>query len=337
MSGFANKRSKKNKELCTWMFRKDKDPFGVNLRGVGAENFFYGEPGPDSVDEIITEKESNIFVPLINRLRKNKAISKEDETGIQKFIWNLIIRSQHIRSSIKEAFSTQTNSVNDFSDMLSTLLPMVFQHAMETQTHSLDLLSSFSKKHSIELPSEVTEIILSLGPLNHENFHVLMDVDLKSEFNKFLGSTKRKLDNIVSSVQLKTIVKNDAEIGFYKNIDHLLWKVTITEDPLILGDIGPIGFDHNEDSFFNLILFPESKNVSIILPISSNQYLLGENQYMLKYNSTTLINQGIAELSSDFYIAKDCSKFTRQFQNHIGKKSSLLTQEEANALIHKTR
>ena len=69
LKGFAHKRS--GKKVWTWYFEKGCDPEEKNTKEIGNFNLFYGDAGPDSLDERITEKE-NKYAVIVDRVRAEK-------------------------------------------------------------------------------------------------------------------------------------------------------------------------------------------------------------------------------------------------------------------------
>jgi hypothetical protein len=56
LNGFASRTT--GKEVYVWLYRHDGIVAEVNTKGVGSERYFYGGPGEQSVDDAITEAET---------------------------------------------------------------------------------------------------------------------------------------------------------------------------------------------------------------------------------------------------------------------------------------
>ena len=67
--GFASRLS--GEEAFTWVYRKNAAPFESNTTNVGSENYFYGQPGTGSTDELLTGVEGK-FAELLHDLREEK-------------------------------------------------------------------------------------------------------------------------------------------------------------------------------------------------------------------------------------------------------------------------
>ena len=97
--GFSSRQN--GKEIFTYVFKKNIEPYETNIINVGTESFFYGTHNGTSVDEDITEIELE-FSPLLEELRGLSSDTKIEDRPINEFIIHLIIRTRHIRLSMEE-------------------------------------------------------------------------------------------------------------------------------------------------------------------------------------------------------------------------------------------
>ncbi len=87
--GFASQST--NKDTYTWVYRKGEiNSFNANIKNIGLEGYFYAENKETTLDEIITDAETEYAI-YVNELRNNDGIKKLTIKGLQVLLhtWKL--------------------------------------------------------------------------------------------------------------------------------------------------------------------------------------------------------------------------------------------------------
>ena len=80
----------------TWLYWQSEEPREVGIRDVGIETDFYSEAGNATVDDAITDIESNEFSAIVGRARESGAGSFYDP-GLPRLLAHLEVRSRNLR------------------------------------------------------------------------------------------------------------------------------------------------------------------------------------------------------------------------------------------------
>ena len=110
--GFASKIA--GAKVFSWIYRIGIKPREVSTRDIYLEKSFYGEDGPASTDEIITDLESEKFAPLCDSLRKKNGDVSEHAKEISEFVARLCIRTVHLRNFFRESSERLTTEVGNY-------------------------------------------------------------------------------------------------------------------------------------------------------------------------------------------------------------------------------
>ena len=97
LKGFASKVQRK--EVYTWVFTGINFPFQANIKKIGIEKEFYGDPAISNLDDKITSIESKLS-NYINSLRGINKDRKLDSAKASKLIYHIFVRAKNIRSAM---------------------------------------------------------------------------------------------------------------------------------------------------------------------------------------------------------------------------------------------
>ena len=99
LKGFNSKLSQD--KAFVWYYLNGNSPIEVSIRDIALEKSFYGEPGDESLDSLITEKEK-AFADVLDQVRNNKVIQNNQINTLSEFVGNMVIRTRHVRKGITE-------------------------------------------------------------------------------------------------------------------------------------------------------------------------------------------------------------------------------------------
>jgi hypothetical protein len=99
LKGFGSRHTKA--ECYCWYFHRSSKPCEANIKGIGQQRHFHGDPRHTNLEEIIAERES-IYAAVIQRLQ-NGEIKGGDKPLIDEFVAHLVIRGRNLRQGFLKA------------------------------------------------------------------------------------------------------------------------------------------------------------------------------------------------------------------------------------------
>ncbi|MHB8483350.1 MAG: DUF4238 domain-containing protein [Nitrospiria bacterium] len=153
-------------EVFTWVYRKDKPPFNVNITNVGVEKFFYTE-GTDTVaDDLITDAEDP-YSDLIQRAR-TVLPGVISDPQIPSLISHLESRTKHFRENFLRAGNY----------LISRSLDLMFENGL-----LLDILERIILKDPSNFSKLISDKLANQGlPLEFLNPRLIQSLSLHPTF-----------------------------------------------------------------------------------------------------------------------------------------------------------
>jgi hypothetical protein len=317
--GFASKTSQK--EVYTWVYTKEKEPYQSNTRNIGLAKFFYGTPEDSEADILITDKETE-FASFIDELRnKTKGIDLEPRIP-SELVTHLIVRTQHIRESLTDAGKTLVdlahNNITSPQDF-KKLLVNIIQTKPELIEESLR--KEVLKKVPPGVPPGIIEKFIKLAKLlipqiieqQHEEGHMLS--------SNLLVKMNEEMQSLVKGAQVRVLSESVVPEKHLEKFEKFRWKLIVVDHAgFILGDIGPIGF-YKPEGTFQPFLFSKGELASALLPISDTHIIVGSSQSPSLEHSWDEINEAIASLSKYYFIPSTKNERNMQLSKLIGSRS----------------
>ena len=334
--GFASKIIKK--EVYTWVFTKEKEPYETNTRNIGLEKFFYGKPEDSQADSLITDKETE-FGLFIDELRNNVRDTEIESRTPSELVTHLIIRTQHIRESLtgvgKTFVDLAQNNINS-SQAFKKFLVNIIQNKPELIEESLR--KEVLKKFPPSTPPDLIDKFIKLAKMfipqiieqQHEEGHIF--------FSNLLVKMNDEMKSLVKGAQVRVLSESVVPEKHLEKFEHFKWKLIVVDNAkFILGDIGPIGF-YKPEGTFQPFLLSKGELATALLPISDKNIILGSSQSPSLEHSFDEINEAIASLSKFYFISRAKNKRNMQLSKLIGSKSLNISESDlssANTQIRK--
>ena len=326
LKGFASRLERD--EAYTWVFRKNRNPFEPNIDNIAVQRDFYGEPGQAIADEQITSDENKFFSPLLDDLRSTNLVSSKDYPLVTDLVLNLANRTNHLRESFQGMIDLIMRSVSiQYQD------PEIIRNLFnkEAPKYTPEIMKFLNVRHIDDQTKRKIYNLLMEKLLTQFESQV---PQLQDTMNQFYQYMQGRLPSIIQDGQNRGLAKLASPYERSKKLADLKWYVHTAEDnSFILGDIGPIAYDEDEDVCRTLI---QEMNPKIIyLPISHNRILIGSVQENPEYPSPEAPNVHIAGISREFFISSQNTQRESRYVNHLGNNAEMLSEEDLLNLIER--
>lgn len=312
----------KGKEVYTWAFSKNKLPFQVNIKKIGIEKGFYGDPDKSDLDEKITLAENRLS-NYINELRKTEQDKELDSSDTSELIHHIFVRVKNIRSAIINA--------NDF------IFRIIIENSPNSDSLQKGILNYFKKNPKVILD----KIERELGRTTKYNRNLIMNqlvpAYLKENkelilfiFIKFIKTAKETISNTTPNAHLETLSKIVIPEERLEAIKHLTksfnWNLFVREPgSFILGDVGPIARIENTNSYCSLLVGIKKFDI-VLLPISNNHLIIGTKYNHKEEVDIDLINNSVSLCSIEYFISSFNSSREEKYHSSLAKKSTVLPE-----------
>jgi Protein of unknown function (DUF4238) len=322
--GFTSQTLGKNR--YTWLYRKGNAPIEQEIKHVGADPFFYGDPETEvSADPAITEIE-NAYALLLDSLRKAVPGTVLPDPKIPLLVSHLAVRTKYVREVARNA------GVNLLRALASNFPN---QERIRAELLSLDRINllmarrverwnAFSRTERERARSLWRYHIVDSLPQYYPAFVERLNMEIE----KGIG----QLSGLLRANMIKGLADNPSPEAAARRYDGYSWSVSETSGNIILGDTACVvecadgsyrGFDNTE--------LPAR---SIFLPITSNRLLVGTTGAFPRIGVDTL-NAAAARSSCDFFISANLDKPLDELHLRISETAEILSTGQAEALaIH---
>lgn len=323
--GFASEST--NKDTYTWVYRKgDINPFNTNIKNIGLEGYFYAENKETTLDEIITDAETE-YATFVNELRNHDGIIKIDNKRAASLIAHLEIRTKNIRDSFKNAgtllLTAMTNYLQDASNCEKFVKKQVTAEAGKMIDEELvkiniprTLFPIYRQQFAPVIKEKIPEMAENMANMM---FYVSQNIVSLLEKSAKAGHIKALLNNHTPPVK----------VFAYKKLYYQI--LTTGELEMPLGDsavIFHIEGEHGYKPYYEV----DKKLLAVILPISSTQLLVGASKnYQLNIHE---IPKAIARCSLDYFIATKQSTNNEVLAQYISKNASMISDGQIEEILH---
>lgn len=323
LNGFASRTQGKNHFV--WCFRKEKPPFEPNTLNVGLKKFFYGESGPETLDDLITKKEGT-YAECVNRVREERTLTPYDEETFVEFVYSLTLRSRHLRGTIQNGLNSMFGELASvFTDADRMPDFMLEQMRKDTPMWREGFESYIRKTYGVLNRSEKRRRVKQ----EKKSFERWFKHGMEDHARKEAKKNKRKFEQWDKNAEdmLKTSHNDALKRVLFQSTDEpspgslrfrqLNWHVkTFENGALILGDIVVLQFDRQSQEMSSV--FGKKKGDIILMPLSHNLLVVGASERMVEIPTAHEINRNTAQLSLDFFISSRNSKQEAEYQSLLG-------------------
>lgn len=317
-------------EVFTWVYRKGAKAFNANIKNVGVEGFFYSEDNDSALDDTITVAEG-AFSQLVNKLRKDSAVSLSDSVQVAQLFAHLEVRTRYLRQSF---FATGNHLFNELMVFLSdpASCESYFRRKIKNDPSLIrDFLSDELCKRG--LPQEAIPMLMRLRGLLIERAMPSMVEQMAQMAAYFRAEMPTKLKEASKSGHIKALTQTIAPNVKVYRYETLNFKVEVSEETgLPLGDSAVL-FHVDAAREFKPFIEKDDVLVAVILPISSTQVLVGsEKDYKI---DLSVLPHAIAVSSLEYFIVSEASPENEDLSTFISENAHLLTMSQIEKLIDK--
>lgn len=338
MRGFVFERitKKKSKDrFYTWYCTKNSIPAKKDIKKIGWEYQFNDISSTSTVDNIITDQESELALE-VNRLRTIKKTIELKRSFPAILVSHIRSRSKNIRQCLHKLSEEPERLIrdilsnkNDFCDFLETLINTM-PEKIEPLKREIDTVKAQSipdaeKQKRIELLKEI-----SIKHLRQDNG---FDDSRINAIKAIDAMKKNSLAEKVKKSHLQAIKQENIQPKAHvEKFEKLNWTLVVNQPfSYILGDIGAIS-QHTDSLTFDSIS-TELKNLKIIsLPISDQHLLVGKTDDTLPFPNPKQLNIATASFSYNFFISKRNEVREVKFSEYISTRFPPISEKERTAM-----
>ena len=330
-SGFG-KKSKKKKKVSVWVFDSQQKSYCTSTENKGAERFFYGLED-STVDTAITESETK-YASLVHQLRQHTSSTSlaSSRDAVAELVSHLFVRTKHVRDSGKEAFDIMLNMLEQIQDAAN------FKSFMRNSIKAnSSMIADDFKKRFREATPEQQQIISTKLKENPNLISDLFEVMVEGEYinNPFneepFTSFREESASFTKDAHIKALEGSIAPKVRTEQLSQLNWFIYFERDAdFILGD--EVVFCRTASGQYGPIVNASSETNCIFIPISSEHVLIGATVDDIPSINSSLLNEENAAISREFFIANQSTQREKFYASLIGKKSSITSSIEMDAI-----
>ncbi|CAN7337894.1 DUF4238 domain-containing protein [Polaromonas sp. LjRoot131] len=328
LRGFEASRTGKKSQVV--VNKKGTTAYKTSTEGVAAQRDFYSQPGDgvtDTLDDIITDFESTIFNPFLDRVRTappNEPVDSEDAASA---VVHLTIRAAHLRGSFAHL---ARKMVTRFDEILKNP-----EHVRELfgvdSTSPKSLLAEEIQRTFDELPSAALTAKERgiLEKMAHFRAREKLGAQMPKSatvMREYLSMLEEAVPNMVVQGHTKALEQSLVPTARLDSLKKLHWKVFAVESPdhFVLpdcvavacapsGQLQPVAMSPNEEISW------------IAMPVSATQVLVGYGGQEPPILSN--LNEHFAKCSIEFFVSSILRPDIETLTTHIGEALELATRD----------
>lgn len=311
------------KTVRCWVYEHTRAPRPANIADVGLVRRFYAIQAETDLDDKITEAEREVYAPLIDRLRKGYA-RPEDTSLIAEMLAHFEVRSRHVRENMGELFEEVTSQIMSYLADPHILGLLIDEHL----TPESEIFRKALAQHGITL--DQMQSILQHSQTTLKEALRPMTERFAADITNALPSFLPQINAIVKQSHVRIMSESISPSARAARLAVMHYSVKSFEpDNLPLGD-SIVLFHVKGDRAFKPFLDKHDEVIHVVLPLSSNQYLLGSAAGAVGDLNYDLVEQ-VARCSMRYFIS--CSDQMSDLQEKIGSNSRWISQAETQSLM----
>lgn len=323
MKGFKSRISKENSYI--WVCRKDGNIFETNSKNIGKETNFYGEAGPNTLDDHITYYENTISSKL-DLLRENTCSSEIDDISIADFVAHIATRTKHLREAVADSFESIGGSLIKYFNTTDNFVRVAKKMIVRQPPAIVNELDQQLAARGLSRKQR-REFLIAYIENNIEQLHPLIN-----EAQKLF---ELQIRSAIASGHLqalrKRIIPNWQDQSYWAD---LKWNLRYYEQSyFILGDLGILMRCRSPKVEYRILPDKNKTLDAVVLPISPRHLIIGSPAGKSNVEiEPEELNIASARNSKDFFIGAD-KCLVEKYRGFIGKDNPLITETEARLLF----
>jgi len=307
------------------LYRKNQAAKEVGIRDIGVEDYFYSDSVDTTLDDIITQAETDEFTGLISKLRQGM-LPPGVPSHLSILISHLEVRSRNLRGGFQETLDKMW-SMTAAALQAPGILPRLFKHRSESYPGTL-VEQLTSQGLSVELAETLAQIVgTQLSNSTDDFFRPLWDA-LLPVLKTVLPP---KLEEAAKQAQQNALKRSIAPGVRAQQYQQLAFRnVEIPSANLLLGDSAVV-FHVSGSRAFKPFLDKEDNIVAVLLPIAADRIVIGSNKdYEIDEQR---IRAASVRTSHEFFIASVDSDANNSLSTEIGADALPLRDEELGEIV----
>lgn len=330
LRGFSSRRNKK--EIYSYVHETGKEPYEANIKNIAVETYFY-KHGDLDADHSITKNEDS-FATVINKIRSTETLDNVCLETIVAFVDSLVVRTKNMRTLLEasaghlvKSMASEILADSYVKSMISTTLRNK-KAIIEELVSDIARVAPHLKKHYIK------RLVIEKFNQNKNKIESDLSYIIKTLCPHPFSSFMKKIPSEVAKSQIKHLDTEHHQGNRIQQYMSLKWSIErLTENALILGDIGPLGINLNGDAAPPIL---ENNLHTILLPISSKLLLIGKrNQEPPPHPET--VNKLSASMSIHFFISSVSSQEINKHIETLGTKATQYYKNTTYTALDKNR
>lgn len=322
--GFASHNS--SKDYYTWVYRRgDLNPFNTNIKNVGLEGYFYSEDKESTLDDIITDAETEYAI-FVDRLRINDGFKKIDNKKAAHLIAHLEIRTKNIRDSLK---NTGTLLLEEMTNFLQDELNCKNFVKKQVASETLRLVEEEFKKRNIPktlFPIYKPKIARLINEKTPE-----MTTNMQGMMMYISQNLTKLMEQSAKNGHIKALLNSHTPPTKVSLYEKLSYNVIDSGDiDIPLGD-SCVVFNVEDEECFKPFCDKENKLLAVVLPISSSKLLIGSTKdYSI---DICKVSEAIVACSLDYFISRENRPENIKLAEHIAELAKIVSDEEIEDIL----
>lgn len=309
------------------MYRKGAKPRDRDLStiNVGVEVAFYGEPGPGSLDDQLTELETNEYSGLVRELRALPATQPVQDDRIPSLVSHLVLRTRALRCSMEDVVDgSMTELYRHFGD------PETIRSLVQNDRLLREVVREQLAEHGID-PARQEEVLAVIKAYLPTAIDSIIP-EIKQAIDTNVGMARSMMPHVCRDSHIQALSKSprgDERAQAYRDLH---WSLVLVKAPLVLGDTACV-FETTGDRRFKPLNIGEDELHGVFLPVAADRVLLGTRSPMPAPVDPHLLNKAAVGCSYEFFISSVQLPTTSPLPASIGLWSGILNAAEIAALI----
>jgi hypothetical protein len=308
------------KSWYVWAHRRDRpEAFRVNTSGIGVQAGFYADGEDLSIDDQITERETEYGNALALLRSRDTDVDALDLHIYRRFMAHGLLRTARARAAlsfgIAKAHESAKEAMND-TDMWGAALT----NALMDDSFVLDQLNSMMRKQGLP---KMPDFVLR-GILWPHRAKLLANMPMLIQ--EFLSKNKAAMEAALSAksdwgkyAHLRALKRAgvEPEERTRRILGREMGLVRLPKDSLVLGDAMLFGVVRISPFLACDALGPDSEMVGIIQPLAHDIFAYSGGSELAEI-APELINSGSVGTSEEFFVARAASDDSRALMSQFG-------------------
>lgn len=308
-----------------WVYGPAGRPRSANIADVGLQRRFYALEAETELDDKITAAESDIYAPLVELLTTEGVVA-ESVSLIPNMLVHFELRSRHVRQNMygmMEKCSRQLIAKLADPETLDLLLQ---QHLQPGST----IFDEILKRNGISF--EQFKSVFGAQGLPLRDVVRRMTQTYATHIATLIPVLESTVQTAVKRAHVRILNETLAPSTRVRRLEKLSYSIEkYPSRNLPLGD-SIILFHVKGDRSFKTFLDKDDEIMHVVLPLTSDKYLLGTAENC-DANIVCNLPEQVARCSMSYFISSEDCETLADLQAHIGSNAYWVSEKRLELLI----